>query len=85
MDHSLNVLDIFMLTDKSIFSTSFFSWDSASGSTVVSSYIWILVVAAAGLTSITVGTWYLATFYTESKDKPLDDHEKQSIGLEEDF
>jgi len=54
-------------TVASIFSTTLFSWDSADGKAVVSGYIWVFVVIAVGLTSVTVGAWYLATRRTRRK------------------
>ncbi|KAN0120384.1 hypothetical protein V8E51_002592 [Hyaloscypha variabilis] len=51
-------------TVASIFSTTLFSWDATEGKTVVSGYLWVFVVIAVGLTSLTVGAWYLATYRT---------------------
>ncbi|KAE9363918.1 hypothetical protein N431DRAFT_550606 [Stipitochalara longipes BDJ] len=55
-------------TVASIFSTTLFSWDAMEGKTVVSGYLWVFVVIAIGLTSLTVGAWYLATYRTRRQE-----------------
>ncbi|KAK3321326.1 hypothetical protein B0T19DRAFT_487681 [Cercophora scortea] len=46
---------------QSIFSTTFFNWDSPEGQPVISGHFWIFVAVAAGLTCIVVGAWAFAT------------------------
>jgi hypothetical protein len=46
---------------QSIFSMSMFNWDAKNGEPIVSSYIWVFVVLALGLTVITVVLWRIWT------------------------
>jgi len=46
---------------QSIFSTSLFNWSATEGESVVSSYIWILVVLSVGLTFVTMLAWHCVT------------------------
>ena len=46
--------------EQTIFSTSFFDWTPAPGA-AVSRDVWILAVVAAGLTIVTVSSWWLVT------------------------
>lgn len=55
-------------TVASIFSTTLFSWDATEGKAVISGYLWVFIVIAIGLTSVTVGVWYLATSYTRRQE-----------------
>lgn len=70
-------------TLATIFSTSFFNWNAAADSTVVSGYIWIFVVIAVGLTSITVGAWYFATRRVRNKETAQEESRKLKVLLGE--
>ncbi|KAH8805504.1 hypothetical protein F5884DRAFT_679762 [Xylogone sp. PMI_703] len=59
-------------TVASIFSTTLFNWNAPDGQSVVSAYIWIFVVISVGLTSITVGTWYLVTHRSKQSSHSLE-------------
>ena len=55
-----------MSTVASVFSTTFFSWDAGEGETIVSRYVYVLVIVSVGLTGLVVGIWYFATHRGES-------------------
>lgn len=42
-----------------------FDWQAQDGRSVVSKYFWVFVAVAAGLTIITLLTWYFITYRHE--------------------
>ncbi|KAM7210133.1 hypothetical protein V8F06_014483 [Rhypophila decipiens] len=62
----------------SVFSTSLFNWNPSEGESVVSSYIWILAVLAAGMTILTVLAWHL---WTRREKKHEEAKKKSELGL----
>jgi hypothetical protein len=57
---------------QSMFSMTFFDWSGSDGSPMVSTYVWIYILATILFTSVTIGAWYyIAIFryrYREKKD-----------------
>lgn len=52
-------------TVAAIFSMNLFDWQAQDGRSVVSKYFWVFVAVAAGLTIITLLTWYFITYRHE--------------------
>ncbi|KAK1762559.1 hypothetical protein QBC33DRAFT_551813 [Phialemonium atrogriseum] len=80
----LTMVFIPISTIASIFSADLFSWDPAEGKTVLSGYIWIFVVISLGLTTVTVGAWYLSMYRVvrkEDANRRRDDGGGGSMGV----
>jgi hypothetical protein len=54
---------------QSIFSTTLFNWSPGEGESVVSSYVWVLVVLSVGLTIATMLIWYVTTIRDKKREK----------------
>lgn len=67
---------------QSIFSTTFFNWGQTDGHAIVSGYIWVFVVLAVGITTITVGAWYYATHRASRKEEECQRRETLGYGME---
>ncbi|TPX16392.1 uncharacterized protein E0L32_004041 [Thyridium curvatum] len=67
---------------QSIFSTTFFNWGQTDGHAIVSGYIWVFVVLAVGITTITVGAWYYATHRASRKEEERQRRETLGYGME---
>ena len=50
---------------------SFFNWQPEGDEVTVSPWLWIYFVVAAGLTLITVATWYLARLRRRRRRRAL--------------
>lgn len=67
---------------QSVFSTTFFDWNTASGGAVVSEYIWIFAVIAVGLTSMVVGAWYFGTRRAAKRETAYEEsHKLKLLGI----
>ncbi|KAK3369850.1 hypothetical protein B0H63DRAFT_485645 [Podospora didyma] len=54
-----------------LFSMSFFNWQPEGDEVTVSPWLWVYFVVAAGLTFISVGTWYLARLRRRRRRRAL--------------
>ncbi|KAK0750052.1 hypothetical protein B0T18DRAFT_121328 [Schizothecium vesticola] len=62
----------------SVFSTTIFNWRPSEGESVISNYIWILVVVSVGLTGLTVLAWHLTT----NREKIRQDKRSKSFEID---
>ena len=68
---------------QTIFSTGFFNWKAAADSTIVSGYIWIFIVIAVSLTTVTVGAWYFATRHARNSETAQEESYRLKLLLRE--